>query len=303
MSRTVLLVPLLGLLWGLNWPAVRLCLVEIGPWTLRASGFFCASLIVATWIRARGGSLDVPRRHWARLFVVGLFSTVMYTMLSAFAQLSASTTRSAVLSYTMPIWVVILSRIVLREPIDRRRVVGLALGAAGLVALGWPIVQAGQLSWGLLFAVLSGVSWAIGSVLLKRYPIHASPQVIATWQLALGAVLTGIGMLVFEGLPQALPRLGTTWLAFLFHVTLAQAVATSLWFTILSRLPAGIASIGSLLVPAVGVVGAMALLGEHPTWADLAGLVLIVAASATVLVRVADPETDATPIGAKVARG
>lgn len=286
MNRGVLLVPLLGVTWGLNWPAVRICLTEIPPWTLRAWGFGLATILMFGLFRLLGKPLAVPRGQWGRLAIVALFSTVAYNMLTAFAQLSATTSRSAVLSYTMPIWTVVLARLFLGERLDRRRTIGLSLGAAGLAALGSPLLLAGQLSWGLLWATLSGVAWAVGTVYLKRRPIDAEPWVIGAWQMALGTLAATVGMLLFEGPSGLLPLSGPVLLAFGYHVVFAQALATSLWFAILERLPAGIAAIGALLVPGVGVVSATLLLGERPTAADWLGLVLIVGASATVLLRV-----------------
>jgi drug/metabolite transporter (DMT)-like permease len=275
----------LGLLWGLNWVAVRICLQEIPPWTLRATGFSVGTAALYGFIRLKGEPLHVPRAHWWRIALVGLLSITAYNLFSAFAQLSATTTRSAVLSYTMPIWAVILARIVLREQVDLRRGLGLALGVAGLVSLGWPIISGGQFSVGLLFALMSGVCWAAGSVLLKRFPIDAGALTVSWWQLALALPVTILGMLIFEGVPELRTFQAATVWAFLYHAILAQAVATAVWFTILEGLPTGIASIGSLLVPAVGVLGATVLLGERPTAGDLLGLAFIVAASAVVLVR------------------
>ena len=285
MIRNALLVGGLGVCWGLNWPAVRLCLAEMPPWTLRAAGFTAAAALAFPLLAALGMSAAVPRRHWGRLALVGVLTVVAYNLLTAFAQLSASTTRSAVLSYTMPVWAVLGARVVLGEVIDGRRLAGLGLGGAGLAALGLPLAESGQLTIGLLYAMLSGVVWAAGSVLLKRFPIEAAPLVIAAWQLALGAVVTVPGMLLLEGWPRSHPQLALTWGAFIYHVVFAQVVAMWLWFTILDRMPAGIASIGSLLVPGVGVIGATLILGEHPTGADWLGLLFIVAASATVLLR------------------
>lgn len=294
MIRNALLIAALGVCWGLNWPAVRLCLVEMRPWELRFAGFAAATALIFALLVARQESVRVPRRDWLRLLLVGTLSVVAYNLLTAFAQLSASTTRSAVLSYTMPIWAVVFARIVLGEPFDGRRLTGLGLGIAGLVALGLPLAGQGQLTIGLLYAVLSGVVWAAGSVALKRFPIEASPLVLSAWQLALGTVVTLVGVLAFEGWPAALPRLPLTWTAFGYHVVFAQVAAMWLWFTILASMPAGIASIGSLLVPGIGVLGATAIIGERPTVADWLGLVLIVAASASVLVRLPDRKPPAT---------
>lgn len=284
-GRDGALVPLLGLLWGLNWPVVRICLTEIPPWTLRASALALGSLFLFGLIRVRGLSPRIARKDWLALAAIGFFTVAGYNILSAFAQLTTTTARSAVLSYTMPIWTVLLARLVLKEPLDARRLLGLGLGIAGLVALGWPLVTSGEMSRGVVFALGSGVSWAIGNTIIKRHPIEADAAVVATWQLALGAVIAAIGMAAFEGWPTTMSHSPPVIAAYLYHVVLGQAVATALWFLILERLPAGIASIGSLLVPAVGVVSAALLVGERPTLPDWIGLGLIVAASATVLLR------------------
>ncbi len=288
-SGTAALVPVLGLLWGLNWVAVRICLDEISPWTLRFLGFAAGTAALLGFMLLKGRSLHIPRKHWWRVVAVGFLSITCYNLFSAFAQLSASTTRSAVLSYTMPIWAVILARIVLGERLDLRRGIGLALGIAGLLALGWPIVVAGQFSMGLVYAVMSGIVWAGGSVLLKRFPIDAGAITIAWWQLLLALPVTLIGMLIFEGMPELRALQPRTLWAFAYHAILAQAAATAIWFMILESLPTGVAAIGSLLVPAIGVLGATLLLGEHPTMGDLLGLAFIVTASAVVLLRFPQP--------------
>src|SRR5215207_3290760 len=64
---------------------------------------------------------------------------------------------------------------------------GSGLGMAGLVALGWPLVLAGEVSLGLVLAFLAAMCWAAGTVLLKRFPSEASPLAFATWQLVIGA--------------------------------------------------------------------------------------------------------------------
>jgi drug/metabolite transporter (DMT)-like permease len=73
------------------------------------------------------------------------------------------------------------------------------------------------------------------------------------------------------------------WIALGFHVLFAMALGYLVWFDVVARLPGGIAALGTLLVPVVGVTGAMLLLGERPTASDIAGLVLITAAAAIVL--------------------
>lgn len=280
------IVPLLSLIWGFNWPAVKIALGEIGPWTMRAGGLAFGGACLAMIAVLSGQSLTVRMSQWARLAAAGLLSVAAFNILLAFAQLSASTSRAAIVTYAMPVWTVLFARILLKEPLDRRRSMGLALGIAGLVAMAWPIVLAGDMSVGLLYALLAGISWALGTIVSKRFPIDAPPIATAFWQLAIGAACAAAGMAAFEGV--ALPRelQAVTLSAFLYQVLFAQALAYVLWFAALSRLPAGTATLGTLPVPAVGVFGAMLLLGETPTATDIAGLLLVSAAASTVLIPV-----------------
>lgn len=283
-AHSLLLVPLLGLLWGFNWPAVRIALTEIAPWTLRAGGMAFAGLVLVAVALARGVPLTVAKKEWLRLIVAGFLSIAAFNVLLAFAQLAAPTSRAAILTFTMPIWATLLARLVLGEVFDRRRLLGLALGIAGLTCLGLPLIASGQFSLGLALALVASVSWALGTIVTKRWPVSAPALAVAAWQLLIGGATAGVGMLVFEGLP--VPKLSSPHVlaALGFHIVGAQALAYFLWFVVIARLPAGIASLGTLMVPAVGVLGSVLLLGERPTATDWLGLALVIAASSTIMI-------------------
>ncbi len=283
-ARSLLLVPLLGLLWGFNWPAVRISLTEIAPWTLRAGGMTFAGLALVAVALARGVRLKVPATHWARLIVAGILSIAAFNVLLAFAQLMAPTSRAAILTFTMPVWATLMAWPVLGEHVDRPRLIGLGLGIAGLLCLGLPLVRAGQFSPGLALALLASLSWALGTIITKRWPVAAPTLSIAAWQLLIGGAAAGIGMLVFEGIPVPKALSPPVAAALTFHILGAQALAYFLWFTVIARLPAGIASLGTLMVPAVGALGSVLLLGERPAASDWLGLVLVVVASGAILV-------------------
>ena len=75
-----------------------------------------------------------------------------------------------------------------------------------------------------------------------------------------------------------------------------------LWFEVVARLPAGTAALGTLGVPVVGVAGAMALLGERPSAADLAGFACVMAA-ATIALRAGPAVNHARAAGTPTAGG
>ena len=279
----LLLVPVVSLLWGLNWPAVKTALGELGPWTLRTTAILLAALVLAAVGLGRGQTLRLPKGQFWRVASSGLLAIAAPSILIAYAQISAPTGRVAVVACMMPVFTVLLARIFLGELLDRRRMAALVLGISGLTALAWPLVSMGQLSLGIVLALLSALCWAAGTVVMKRFPANAAPLTLAVWQLAIAAGVLLVGMLVFEGMPTLRP-LGTwTLVAFGYHALLGQALVMVLWFEVMARTPAGIAALGTLAVPAIGVASATLLLGERPTIADYVGLILIMAAAATNL--------------------
>lgn len=293
------MVVLLGVCWGLNWIAVRMALDEIRPWSLRCLGMGLGTALLLAVSALRGLRLAVPAgRPRGQLAIAGLLNVAAFGVFTAFAQLSGSTSRVTMVAYTMPIWSVVLARLVLGERLDAMRAAALALAVAGLAVLVAPLARTGTAA-GIGWALAAGLSWAAGTVYLKRARIDADPVAIAVWQLAAGFVAVAVGAAAFEGAPRGWPTHASTYWAVAYHVVLGMALPYLLWFAIVRRLPASSAALGTLLVPVVAVLGAIVLLGERPDANDAIGFVLILGAVAAVLLRPAPSSpADAVPAGA-----
>ncbi|EJN09889.1 putative permease [Herbaspirillum sp. YR522] len=277
---------LLGLLWGLNWPAVKISLSGVSPWALRSTGLGVAACTVFALGLLRRRPMALPRgRERLHLVVAGLLNVALFNILLTFAQLGAATSRVAIITYSMPLWATLAARLVLGERLDTLRAGGLALGAAGLAVLLWPLL-AGGLPAGILLALGAAISWALGTVYMKWARLSAEPLALAGWQLLIGAAVALTGLMAFEP-----GRHFPPWseidvrllLALGYHILFGMAAAHVLWFSIVARMPAGVAALGTLLVPVVGVSGAVLLLGERPALTDLAGFALIFCAALCVL--------------------
>ena len=283
--RAKLLLLVLGVVWGLNWPAVKVSLSGVSPWTLRSIGLGAAACTLFVLALARGRTLRIGRRDRVHIVMTGLLNIALFNILLTFAQLGAATSRVAIITYSMPLWATLFARIALGEKLDRVRGMGLALGAAGLAVLISPLIGGGLrgLPHGILYALAAALTWAAGTVYMKWAKINAEPLAIAAWQLLIGALVALGGLLSFEGWPHPgalhLPVIG----ALAYHIFFGMAAGYILWFEIIARLPAGIAALGTLLVPVVGVSGAVLLLGERPSAPDMLGFVLIFSAAICVL--------------------
>ena len=282
-GATVMLI-VLSLIWGVSWPVMKVALDEIPPFSMRVAtaGLGALTLVAVTTLQRRRIGISSPGA-WLHLVVASSLNIVGYSLLASFAQLGATTSRVAVLVYTMPIWAALLARPVLGERITVIRAFALALCAAGLTVLLVPFLGGG-IPGGMLLAVGAGASWAAGTVYLKWARIDADPLAVTTWQLVIAFLLIGASLPLFEGAPHLWPVHAGALLALLFTGVIAVGIAYMLWFEIVRRLPATTAALGILSVPALGVLSSMFMLGERPTLADAAGFVLIISAAGCVLV-------------------
>jgi drug/metabolite transporter (DMT)-like permease len=233
----------------------------------------------------RGNKLAIrDRRVWGHIFVASQFNIVSFSIFTPFAQLSSSTSRVAIVVYTMPIWASILARPVLGERLTRARFIGLMLCTAGMAILIYPLATMG-IPIGILLALGGAVSWAAGTVYLKWAQINADPTAVTFWQLVVGVVVVTAVLPFAEGSLHLAQASRQAILALIFAGTVGSGLAYFLWFDAVRRLPTMTASLGVLGVPVVGVVSSIWLLGEWPTVADILGFGLMLAASACVLLQ------------------
>jgi drug/metabolite transporter (DMT)-like permease len=281
-TATLMLVAL-SFAWGFTWPAMRIALTDIPPFSMRvvSIGLGMVSLLAVVKLQGRSFALD-RRRDWIHVIVAAILNIVGFTMLSSFALLLAGTGRVAMLSYTMPIWAALFAWLALGERFTAARMLALVLCVAGLGIIIYPLAETG-IPVGLLFALATGISWGAGTVYLKWARIAGDTVAVAAWQLVVAFLFVAVCVPLVEGslhITQArLPAiLGTV-----FTGLVGSGLAYFLWFKIIGRLPAMTASLGILSAPVIGVIATAIWLGERPTVPDMIGFALIFAASVCVL--------------------
>jgi len=278
-----LMLVALSFAWGFTWPAMRIALQDIPPFSMRvvSIGLGMASLLAVVKLQGRSFALG-GRRDWLHVIVAGMLNIVGFTMLSSFALLLAGTGRVAMLSYTMPIWAALFAWFALGERFTAPRILALVLCCAGLAIVIYPVAEAG-VPLGLLLALATGISWGAGTVYLKWARISGDTVAVAAWQLVVAFLFVAACVPLVEGslhITQArLPALIGT----VFTGVIGSGLAYFLWFKIIGRLPAMTASLGILSAPVIGVISTVVMLGERPTVPDLIGFALIFAASVCVL--------------------
>lgn len=280
-STGLLLLLATTLNWGSTWPLLKFILTGgLPPLTLRAWGAGAAAVLLVALAKALGVSLAVPRGQRGRLALYALLNVTAWMALSTVSLRWLSASEGVILAYTFPIWTILFAWPLLGERPGLARSAGLLIGFGSMAALfAGRGADVGPEKWPGVVAVLAAaILFAFGTVLSKRRPLVLPPVASLTWQLAIGAVPM-LALAPFLEQPDLAAIATPVWIAFGWTVIFSMALSYFTWFAALRRLPASTATLGSLLAPVLGVIGAALALSEPVglrEFAALAGVLLAV---------------------------
>jgi len=264
--------------WGVNWPLMKIGLADIGPLWFAAIRIFSASIVLFIFLSVRG-ELHVPeKREFPALISVGVFQLGIFMALIHSAVLYVEAGRSAVLTYTTPIWTVPLAFWILKERLTRPQLTGVIFAAIGLLALFNPITfdwsNSGYLFGnGLLISaalVLSGVIIHVRSFGWSRPHLGLLP-----WQLLSGSCILIPIAFIIEGPLEGNLTPQIIWIM-AFNSVAATAFGFWAYLAAVRVLPANTTAMTSLTVPVVGILASWLFLGETMSIELITGLSLII---------------------------
>lgn len=280
-SAALAVLALLTVLWGYNWVVVKIALEYAGPFQFLAFRMGLASLVLFGMARLLGLPLAMP--HPRKTLMLGLVQTTLYGSLMTWALVRGGAGKVAILTFTMPFWMVILAWLFLGEKVRGRQwpIVFLALIGMTLILEPWQLKSD---YFSNLLAVAGGLCWAISVLQIKKIHLHSQRQLFAltAWQMAVGSI--GLIALAFIFPSHPIQWQPVFILTLMYSVVIAAALGWIMWFFILQRLPANISSLGTLAIPVVAAFSAWLQLHEVPTRVELAGIFLVCVALAGLAV-------------------
>ena len=275
----------LTVVWGFNWTAMKVAIADIAPLTFRTLCLGLGSGVLFAFLRASGQPLAIPRAQWKRLALLAFFNITCWNILVVFGLAHMPSGRAAILAYTMPAWAIPLSVLLLGERLTARKLLGLALGMAGMALLVWDEfhrIQGAPL--GALLVLGAAFSWAIGTLLQKKYPVDAPLAAYTAWLMLLGGVPIYAGALLLEDFSKLADVSLTSALGAAYNVLLAFAWAHWAWIKLATSVSVTVFSLSMLVIPVVGVFSGMLFLGEQPGWPEYTALAFVLGSLATVIV-------------------
>lgn len=285
MVRGAALLGLVGLTlaWGLNWPIMKFSLRELSPLYFRAATMTGGSLLLLAWFTARGHDMRLPRSAWIPLALLAVPNVLGWHLFSILGVQELASGRAAILGFTMPIWTAVLAVLFFGEPLTRRVAIGVACAAAAIALLvAHELVALAGRPLGIVWMQLAALSWAYGTIRMRRTRLALSTQSITVWMMLLSSAAFWLIAPAFEPWPRwqfSAPM----WAALAWGVAINYGIAQVVWFNLARTLPPTASAFSIMAVPVVGTVSAIAIVGEVPRWQDWAAALFVILAIASAL--------------------
>ncbi len=283
-GRAYLLLAAVILLWGANWPIMKVGVTLMPPLWFAFTRILLGGLSFAILAAATGRLRPPPRHDLPIVFSLGLLQMGLFLLLITVAVQFVPAGRSALLAYTHPLWVAPGAVLLLGERLGPVKLAGLALGVLGLLALfnplGFPWSEP-QAVFGNGLLMLAALLWGIGLLHARRHRWVESPLALAPWQMLVAAPPILLMALILEG-PVEIRWSPELAAILLYNGPIATAFCYWASVTVTRALPALTTSIGFLGVPVMGVLFSILFLAERLTWSLAGGLVCILGGLALV---------------------
>ncbi|MEK5070394.1 DMT family transporter [Sporosarcina sp. FSL K6-1508] len=272
MNRIIfsLLVILTTGLMGSSFTIGKLGLAYSSPLLLVAMRFTLAGLIMATIVKILNKRHPVKVIDWVWLVLIGLFQTAFVMGCIFMALRTITSGETSILTFMNPLLVVVFGTLFLKSRYRIQQWIGVLLGFIGVfLTLGSHL----DFRIGTILGVLSAVSWAIATLLIKIHGFKFDTYVMTAYQMLFGGLILFLGSLLLE---ESFFRMTTQSILILLWLTIAASIIQfSVWFYLLQRGNQERTSAFLFLAPFFGVLTGWCLLHERLTWSTLFGGLLI----------------------------
>jgi len=263
-------------LYGYNWVVMKSALRYEGSATFAASRVFGGAVFLFLLVLVLRCPL-LPK-NWLLTIVVGLFGMSGGIGITVWALATGGAGKTSVLFYSMPIWLLLMSWIILGERVRGAQWISVAIALVGIVLVITPWRPEGT-GIGNFLGVAAGVCSACSAVAAKmlfRKDQKVDLLTLNAWQMLFGSL--PLLAIAFATSSPAKMFSTSPWyiVSLTYNVVFVCGISLLLWFYTLRNLSAGTAGLGRLIAPVIGVVASWIQLSEQPDRYEAAGSILII---------------------------
>ena len=281
--RQFLLLAFLTIVWGLNWPVMKVGVTGFPPLGFRALSMWLGLPVLAVVLLAQRIPFAIAKQDWPELVKLSVTNMIVWHVLAILAVQALSSGRAAILGYTMPIFSALWGVAMFGERLRPRHVAGVVAAGFGVSLLLWhefasiagrPLAALGML--------VAAALWALGTQQMRRTRIAAPTLAIVFWMTALSTLVMTVATVAFERDRWLAPG-AWTMAAIAYNAVLIFGLAQPVWLVLARTLPPIASSMSVMLIPVLGTVSGAWWLGEALHWQDGAAIVLVLLAIASVM--------------------
>jgi drug/metabolite transporter (DMT)-like permease len=281
--------------WGGTYLAIRVAIETLPPLLMASVRFLVAGALLYGWAVRRGDREgDRPTaRQWRAAAIIGVALLLGGNGFVVLAEQRVASGIAALLVATVPLWMVVLATLVLRERVRWLEWLGLVVGFGGLALMAFPSGPQPLDPLGIGMVVFASVSWAAGSLYARRAPMPSRPLVGVAMEMLTGGVALGIAGILAGELGDVHPERFSfeSILGLLYLIVMGSWVAFSAYVWLLRVARTSLVSTYAYVNPIVAVLLGWLILSEPITARTLvAGLVILVGVALIVSARSAAPD-------------
>ena len=282
-GKDLLMVLIVTVSWGMNYPIMKFVVNSYPPSAFRAFTFIVGFVSLGIYAYFQGISLSVISKERWPVFKLSMFNMVGWHLPMIYGVSMLNSGRAAIIGYTMPVWALLASALLFKEKINARSLVSIVLAMAAASLLAWGSHQQwGNHPLGVVVMLAAAVIWGIGNAMVKHKKLALHGVALTFWALVIAFVFFFGITAAFERDQWAWPNF-LQWLAILYGGVITFAVSYVAWFHVARKLSAVSSGLSIMLVPVFGVTGGALVLGESVMIPDIAALFLILMAMVIVL--------------------
>ena len=281
--RQLTTLVLLTLIWGLNWPVMKLGVTDYPPLAFRTLSMLGGLPILGAALLLLKVPFRVARRDWPELSLLTVTNMLVWHICIILALKHLSSGRAAILGYTMPVFSAVAGALLFSATLNRRGWLGVGAAALGVTLLLWhEFTHLAGRPGAVLLALLAAAVWALGTQLFRRTRIEAETLTLSFWMTAITTAVMAMLSVVFERDQWTVPAQPAAW-AIAYNAVLIFGYAHAAWFYLARSLPPLASTLSVMFIPVLGVFSGALWLREVLHWQDYAAVLLMVAAIASVL--------------------
>ena len=245
---------------------------------------FLRTLIAAVGLvalaRLRSGPLNIERRDWAQLAILGFLGVALNQYLYLYGMRFTTAANGALLYATTPVFVLVISRFVLKEPITRKKGAGVALAFIGIsiVIFERGIDFSSGYAFGNLLILIAVIAWTLFTVFGKRMILkYGALRTTAAMMVFGGLIFAPMGLYAFSNFP--FEQISSAhWAGVLYLAVGTSILGYLLWYHALSRIEAGKVAVFTNIQPVFATILALIFLDYTITPAFVIGSIITIIA-------------------------